>query len=86
MGYTNCEPFSARKAETNGCFKEGNSTKFETESIKSSLWDYFDAFILVAADITVSGDNNRDVTFTNCPLFSTSEAEVNDFFETKQFS
>ena len=86
MGYTNYEQFSASKAETNGCFKEGNSTKFETESIKSSLWDYFDAFILVAADITVSGDNSRDVTFTNCPLFSTSKAEVNDFFETKQFS
>ena len=31
-----------------GKYDQNNSTKFETESIKSSLCDYSDVFILVA--------------------------------------
>ena len=62
-------------------FRQNNSTKFERESIKSSLWDYFDAFILVAGDMAVTADNNADVTFTNCALFFTSQVEIKDFFK-----
>ena len=49
-------------------YNQNNSIKFETESIKSSIWDYSEAFILVTGDITV-----------NAP-FSTCKAEINDVF------
>ena len=29
---------------TKGKYKQGNTIKFEAETIKSSLWDYSDAF------------------------------------------
>ena len=48
-----------------------NSIKFETQSIKSSLCDYSDAFILVTGDITVNANNDTDVAFKNCAPFST---------------
>ena len=38
-----------------------NSIKSETESIKSYLRHFSDAFILVTGDITVTVDNNTDV-------------------------
>ena len=42
---------------------QNNSIKFETESIKSSLCDYSDAFILVTGDITLNaGANNGNNT------------------------
>ena len=47
-------------------YNQNNSIKFETGSIKSSLCDYFDAFILVTEDITVTADNDKDVSFKNC--------------------
>ena len=42
---------------------QNNSIKLRTESIKSNLCDYSDAFILVTRDITVNADNNTDVPF-----------------------
>ena len=38
---------------TKGKYKQGDTIKFETETIKSSLCDYSDAFILVTGNITV---------------------------------
>ena len=38
---------------TKGKYKQGDTIKFETETIKSSLWDYSDAFILVTGNITL---------------------------------
>ena len=46
-----------------------NTTK--TESIKSSLCEYSDAFILVTGDITVNANNDTNVAFKNCAPFST---------------
>ena len=37
---------------TKGKYKQGDTVKFETETIKSSLCDYSDAFILVTGNIT----------------------------------
>ena len=59
---------------------QNNSIKFETESIKSSLCDYSDAFILVTGDITVTADNNTDVAFKNRAPFSIFKTEINDVF------
>ena len=50
---------------------QNNSIKFETESVKSSICDYFDVFILVTGNITVTTNNNTDVAFKNCAPFST---------------
>ena len=52
-------------------YKQGHTIKFETESIKSSLLDYSDVFILVTGNITVTENNNIDVAFKNCAPFST---------------
>ena len=56
---------------TKGKYKQGDTIKFETETIKSSLCDYSDAFILVTGNITVSAANDADVVFKNCAPFST---------------
>ena len=47
---------------TKGKYKQGDTIKFETETIKSSLCDYSDAFILVTGDITVNAGNNTGVS------------------------
>ena len=54
-----------------GKYYQNNSIKFETESIKSSLCDYYDEFILVTGDITVTANNNTNVAFKNLAPFST---------------
>ena len=56
---------------TKGKYKQGDTIKFETETIKSSLCDYSDAFILVTGNITVAADNDTDGAFKNCTPFST---------------
>ena len=54
--------------------KLDDTIKFETETIKSSLCDYSDAFILFTGNITVTANNNADIAFKNCAPFSTCMA------------
>ena len=65
-------------------YSQNNSIKFETESIKSSLCDYSDPFILVTGDITVNAGandgNNTHVAFKICAPFSTPKTEINVVF------
>ena len=61
-------------------FDQNNSIKFEAGSIKSSLCDYSDAFILVAGNITVAANNDTDVAFKNCAPFSICKTVINDAF------
>ena len=42
-------------------YNQNNSIKFETESIKSSLCDYSDGFIVVTGDITITANNDTYV-------------------------
>ena len=65
---------------TKGKYKQGDTIKFETETIKSSFCDYSDAFILVTGNITVAANNNTDVAFKNCAPFSTCATKINDVF------
>ena len=65
---------------TKGKYKQGNTIKFETETIKSSLCDCSDAFILVTGNITVEANNDTDVAFKNCATFSTCTTKINDIF------
>ena len=62
-----------------GKYKQGDSIKFETESIKSSLCDHFGAFILAIGDVTNAG-NDTYVAFKNCSQFSTCKTKFNDVF------
>ena len=61
-------------------YNQNNSIKFETESIKSSLCDYSDAFILVTGYITLTANNNLHVAFKTSAPFSTRKTEINDVF------
>ena len=65
---------------TKGKYKQEDTTKFETETIKSSLCDYSDAFILVTGKITVTANDNADVALKNCAPFSTCTTKINDVF------
>ena len=65
---------------TKGKYKQRDTIKLETETIKSSLCDYSDALILVTGNITVDADNDTDVAFKNCAPFSTCTTEINDIF------
>ena len=65
---------------TKGKYKQGDTIKFEIETIKSSLCDYSDAFILVTGNITVAANNDTDVAFKNCAPFSTCTTKINDLF------
>ena len=62
---------------TKGKYKQDDVIKFETETIKSSLCDYSDAFILVTGNITVTTNNDMDVAFKNCAPFSTCKTLIN---------
>ena len=73
--FTTSATFSTCKTQFTDLFKQNNSANFQTESIKSSLWDYFDAFLLVTGDITATADNIKDITFRNCALFFTFQGE-----------
>ena len=62
-----------------------NTTKIillnlKQETIKSSLCDYSDVFILATGDITVNEGNDTDVGFKNCAPFSTCKTEINYVF------
>ena len=67
-------------SHTKSKHKQGDTIKFETETIKSSLWDYSDAFILVTGNITITADNDTDVAFKDCAQFSACKTVINDVF------
>ena len=84
--FRNCILFSWCKTEINDLFKQDNFKKFETETIKSSLWDYFHRFTSTARDIMVTADNKTDVAVTNCAQFSTCETPNDDLFKQNNFA
>ena len=48
---------------TNGKYKQCDTIKFETETIKLSLYDYSDAFIVVTGNIIIAADNMQMLLF-----------------------
>ena len=67
----------------------GNDIRFKTTMLRSNLWDYTYAYILVKGTITITGAgkddatkraNERDkgVTFKNCAPFTKCISRVND--------
>ena len=65
---------------TKAKYKQDDTIKFETDTIKSSLCDYSDAFILATGSITANADDNTDAAFKNCAPFSTCTTKINDVF------
>ena len=65
---------------TKAKYNKGDTIKFQTETIKLSLCDYSDVFILVTGNITVNAANDTDVAFKNCAPFSTCKTVINDVF------
>ena len=64
-------------------YKQGDTIKFETGTIKSSLYDYSDAFMLVIGNIADTAGDNTDVAFKNCAPFSACKTVINDVFVDK---
>ena len=69
--------------QNNGQYGEGSvndlTIKFETKTIKSSLCDYSDAYILVTGNITAAGVNaDTKVAFKNRAPFGRCVAHIND--------
>ena len=67
----------------------GNDIRFKTTMLRSSLWDYTGAYILVKGAITITGVGNDDatkqadergkgVTFKNCAPFTKCISRVNN--------
>ena len=69
--------------QNNGRYDKGNENdstiKFNTQTVKSLLVDYSDAYILFTGDIKVVGDDdNTRVAFKNCHSFIRAVIHVND--------
>ena len=65
-------------SESKGNYSHENPIKFLTKSIKSSLCDYSDAYVLVTGNVVVGPDINTKVTFKNCAPFRKCRIEIND--------
>ena len=63
-----------------GKYKQGNVIRFETETVKSILCDYSDAFILVTGNITGAANNNADFEFGHFAPFSTCRTKIDNIF------
>ena len=72
-----------------GTYKVGSPIKFKTTMLKSSLYDYSDAYILVKGKITITGagadaaarqtdERDKGVTFKNCTPFITCISDINN--------
>ena len=71
-------------SESEGVYSHKDETKFLKSSLESSLCYYFDAYILVTWNITVtSGNANTKVAFKNCAPFKECRTEINEPFVDK---
>ena len=67
--------------ESEGNYSGDDPITFLTKSIESSLCDYFDTYILVTGNITVTGGNaNTKLAFKNCAPFKNCRTEINNTF------
>ena len=67
--------------ESEGNYSGDDPIKFLTKSIESSLCDYFDTYILVTGNVTVTGGNaNTKLAFKNCAPFKNCRTEINNTF------
>ena len=59
-----------------------SAIKFKNLMLRSSLWDYSDAYILVSATITVlkiaAANNGKNIIIKNCAAFTNCISEINN--------
>ena len=68
-------------SESKGKYSHHDPIKFLTKSIKSSLCDYSDAYILVTGNIAATPNNAAtQVVFKNCAPFEKCRTEINETF------
>ena len=69
--------------ESRGTYGEDNQIRFKTSTLKSSLWDYSEVYILVKETITVASaavkdadrnDRSKKLIFKNYVLFDDSDS------------
>ena len=75
-----------KSEEAKDKYNQSNPIKFDTASIKSSICDYCDAFILhdyFFCVIELTADNDTDIVFKNCASFSICKTEIDDVFTDK---
>ena len=73
--------------ESRGVYNVNSQIKFKTTMLKSSLYDYSDAYILIKGTITVSNtsaagavtnNTSKKVIFKNCAPFTNCIREINN--------
>ena len=73
--------------ESRGTYNVNSQIKFKTAMLKSSLYDYSDAYILVKVTIAVNNtaaadadanNTNKKVIFKNCAPFTNCIIEINN--------
>ena len=75
--------------ESKGTYDVGCEIKFKTTMLKSSLYDYSDAYILVKGKITITGagvdvaarqgdERDKGVAFKNCVPFTICISQINN--------
>ena len=74
--------------QSNGVYNTNKDIRFKTTMLKSSLYDYSDAHILVKGRITITGtgddvaarqadEKNKGVLFKNCASLINCKSEIN---------
>ena len=75
--------------ESKGRYNVNSQIKFKTTMLKSSLYDYSDAYVHVKGKITITGEGDNDtakradernkgVAFKNCAPFTICISEINN--------
>ena len=82
--FKNCAPFTNCISEINNI---NSKIKFKTAMLKSSLYDYSDAYILVKGTISINNtaaagaaanNTNKKVIFKNCAPFNNCISKINN--------
>ena len=73
--------------DVRGAYSPNKQIRFKTEMLRSSLYGYSDAYILVKGNITVNNtvvgaaaanNSNKKVIFKNCALFTNWISKINN--------
>ena len=75
--------------QSRGVYNTNSDIRFKTATLKSSFYNYSDAYILVKGRITITGagadaaarqadEKSKGIVFKNCALFINCKSEINN--------
>ena len=75
--------------QSRGVYNTNSDIRFKTTTLKSSFYNYSDAYILVKGRITITGagadaaarqadERSKGIVFKNCALFINCKSEINN--------